>query len=102
MRKGIIIAAGVVLVSAWFVVPRVRAGPDGKRPTAWLLRPLTVPIGRSRLDVAYVEDWGLGETSGATYAMRVGEDPGTLICGPRGVYIVLEFGSANALRDAHI
>ena len=36
------------------------------------------------------------------FAVSGGEDPGTLVCGPRGVYIALEFDSANVLRDVHI
>ena len=42
------------------------------------------------------------KNDGPTYAIKVGEDTGTLVCPPRGVYIVLEFGSTNALRNVHI
>jgi hypothetical protein len=105
-------AVGVVLVSAWFVVPRVR---QSRREAAYrfALAPFQrdLPIGTARGEVkryldsrhaAQFEDWAAGEHGRPTYAVRVGEDPGTLVCGPRAVYIALEFDSANVLRDVHI
>jgi hypothetical protein len=113
MRTGtIIVAVCVILVSAWFLLPRVR---QARRESAYrvALAPFQrdLPIGMTRdevkkyLDsrhVEHLEDWGSREYGGPTYAVKVGEDPGTLVCGPRGVYIALEFDPANVLGDVHI
>jgi len=112
MRKGaIIVASGVVLVSAWLIVPRIR---QSRRESAYLvaLAPFQrdLPIGMTRDEVkkylesshvAHREDWD-SEYGGPTYAVKVGEEPGTLVCSSRGVYIALEFDSANVLREVHI
>jgi hypothetical protein len=112
VRKGIIIVVvGVVLVSAAVIVPKVR---QSQREAAYgrALAPFQrdLPIGMPRGEVHTFldsrhearEDWPSGEYGGSAYAIKVGEDSGTLICAPRRVYVALEFDSANVLRDVQI
>jgi hypothetical protein len=44
----------------------------------------------------------LGGGEGWTYAIKVGEEPGSLICNRWNVYVALEFSSADALNEVHI
>ena len=114
MRKRTIVAViGIALVSPWFVVPRIR---NARRESAYqkALTPFRrdLSIGMSKdevkryLDsrrVAYreVAD-AIGGYGGPEYEIKIGEDPPNLICGPRDVYIALEFGSSDSLREVHV
>jgi hypothetical protein len=43
-----------------------------------------------------------GGNSGEAYEIKIGEDPGNLVCERWDVYVALEFNSADMLRQVHI
>jgi len=55
------------------------------------------------LDAIHVAHYPVrfGGSDALTYEIKVGEDPSTLIC-EWNVYIALEFGPGDVLRDVHI
>ncbi len=44
----------------------------------------------------------IGGREGPTYLVKIGEEPGSLVCEPWNVYVAIEFGSAETLSDVHV
>ena len=44
----------------------------------------------------------IGGHEGESYLIKVGEDPGSLVCEPWNVYVALEFGSSESLKRVYI
>jgi hypothetical protein len=100
-----------VLISAWFVYSKVT---QARRETVYraAIAPFQrdLPLNMTRTDVQkYLDSRNvsyhatrLDAANGDTYLIKIGEDPGNLVCESWTVYIALEFNSENKLRDIHI
>jgi hypothetical protein len=113
MRKIIALTAlgAAVLVSAWLICSRVA---QARRDSAWRAAIVQfqrdLPIGTSKADVQrYLNARNiryLAATRGGSrveaYEIKIGEDPGGLVCEPWDVSVALEFSSADVLKQIHI
>src|SRR5260370_40643299 len=112
MRKIIVFAVlGATAVSAWLMCSRIT---KARRETAYhaaiapFQRDLT--MGTPRADVKkYLDarniDYHVVRVGGSeadTYEIKIGEEPGSLVCEPWNVYVALDFSSEDTLRDIHI
>lgn len=67
-------------------------------------------LGTARTDVAkYLTSRNIvyngvkyGGADGWTYQVKVGEEPGNLVCEPWMVYIAMEFDASDRLYDVHL
>ncbi len=111
MRKGIaFVVLAIALVSGWFAYSKVT---QARREAAYreALAPFRrdLHVGMDRADVQkYLDSRGVehhavryGGDTADTYEIKIGEDPGTLVC-DWTVYVALEFSSADKLREVHI
>jgi hypothetical protein len=112
MRKIIAFAVlGIIAISSWLTYSKVT---QARRETAY--RAAIAPFqrdlhtGTGRADVKkYLDsrkvDYHVvryGGSEAETYEIKIGEDPGNLVCEAWNVYVALEFSSADTLRDVHI
>ena len=113
MRKitAITVVGAVVLVSVWIVGSKVaqsRRNSTYQASIAHLQHDL--PIGTPKEEVRKYLDshnmqYNVAWRGGAqleTFRVEVGEDPGSLVCGPTKVYVALDFSEVDALRQIHI
>jgi hypothetical protein len=112
MRKILLLILLVIAVaSAWLINSKVT---QARRETVYraAIAPFQqdIPLGMTRAEVGkYLESrtvsyhaTRLDAASGDTYLIKIGEEPGNLICESWTVYIALEFNSEDKLRDIHI
>jgi hypothetical protein len=112
MRKFItLVALGVIVGSVWLIHSKVtHARRESAYRSAIAAFQHDLPIGTTRAEVnkylgARKVDYHLvryGGSDGDTYEIKIGEEPGNLVCEPWNVYVALEFSSADILRDVHI
>jgi hypothetical protein len=109
-RFALIAVFGATLVSTWFIYSRItQARRDAVYRTAIAPYQKDLHVGMLRadvdkyLDARHVAHYPVrfGGSDGLTYEIKVGEDPSTLIC-EWNVYVALEFGPNDALKDVHI
>jgi hypothetical protein len=112
MRKIIGLAVlGFVSVSPWLIYSKVT---QARRETAYrvAIAPFQrdLPVGLAKGDVEMYLDSRkidyhvvkVGGSEGETYEIKIGEEPGSLVCERWEVYIALEFSSHDTLREVHI
>jgi len=112
MRKFLALAALVIIVgSVWLIHSKVA---HARRETAYraAIAPFQhdLPIGTSREEVKkYLDSHKLayyprrsGENEGVTYEIKIGEEPGNVVCEPWNIYVALEFSPGDALQEVHI
>jgi len=112
MSKGTAFALlAVALLSAWFAYSKVT---QARREATYhaAIAPLKsgLPVGMDRAEVKkYLDshrvDYHAARYGGRdedTYEIKIGEEPGNLVCERWTVYIALEFNAADKLREVHI
>jgi hypothetical protein len=112
MRKGIAFALlAVALLSAWFAYSKVmqaRREATYRAAIAPFQRDLRLGMDRAEVQ-AYLASrrvdyhpvrYGGSDTD--TYEIKIGEEPGSLVCEYWTVYIALEFSVADKLRETHV
>jgi hypothetical protein len=107
MRTVILLAVlGVALLSAWFVHSKVQ---QSRRETAYCaaIAPFRrdIAIGMTREEITKYLDsrnisyqrvyWGSKPSDGWSYAVKIGEEPGTIVCERWNVYVPLDFTSVG-------
>ncbi len=112
MKRAIVFAVvAAVLISTWLAYAKV---PQARRETAYraAMAPFQrdLPVGMSKDDVKKYLDSGnvsynsvrFGGSEADTYEIKIGEEPGSLVCESWNVYVALEFSSRGALQEVHI
>jgi hypothetical protein len=107
MRKVIFVAVlGVALLSAWFVHSKVQ---QSRRETAYhtAIAPFRrdIAIGMTREEIKKYLDsrnlsyqqvyWGSKPSDAWSYAVKIGEEPSSIVCERWNVYVALDFTSAG-------
>jgi len=109
MRKIIVVALfALALVATWLVYSKVT---QARRETAYRAAiaqfQRDLPMGTARGDVreylgSRKMDYYVAGSQADTYEIKIGEDPGNLVCEPWNVYVALEFSAADKLCDIHL
>jgi hypothetical protein len=111
MRR--VVALGVALIALVSVGLIYSKIAQARRETAYraAVEPYQrdLPVGMPRADVEkylasrHVEYHAASYREGyTTYELKIGEDPGNLVCEAWQVYIALEFNSSDKLAEVHI
>jgi hypothetical protein len=109
-RIAMIAVLGTAMISTWFLYSKVtQAHRDDAYRTAIAPYQRDLHVGMARadvdkyLDARHVPHYPVrhGGSDGITYEIKIGEDPGSLIC-EWNVYIALEFDPTETLRDVRI
>jgi hypothetical protein len=113
MKKGIpfVLLAMGLLVLAWVAYSKVaeaRREATYRAAIAPFQRDLRVGMDRAEIQ-AYLASRRVdyhpvryGGSDADTYEIKIGEEPGSLVCEHWTVYITLEFSTADKLREVHV
>jgi len=104
--------SATLLISTWIVYSRFsqyRREAKYRAAIEKFQRDFPVGVGRPLVE-AYLHLHGISYNitgdrpigAGDTYQIKIGEDPGSLVCDPWRVYVALEFDSADKLQQIHI
>jgi hypothetical protein len=113
MRQIIVltVVGAAVLVSVWLIASRVaQSRRDSTYRTAIARLQHDLPIGTPKIEVRkYLDSRNiqyLAATRGGSrveaFEIKIGEDPGGLVCEHWDVSVALEFSSSDALKKIHI
>lgn len=113
MRKIITltVVGAAVLISVWLIGSKVgqsRRDSAYRKTVAQFQRdlPLGTPKAEARkyLDSRNIQYFAAtrGESRVVAFEIKIGEDPGGLVCEPWNVSVALEFSSADVLKQIHI
>jgi hypothetical protein len=100
----------IATFATWFAYSRIT---QARRNNAYRAAIATyqrdLPLGMARADVKkYLETrkvdylYRFRGNDVVTHEIKIGEDPGNIVCEPWNVYIALDFSSADTLREVHI
>ena len=107
----VVIVLLLALGSTWLVYSKIE---QARRETAYqtAIAPFQrdLRVGMERTDVQkYLESKSIayhvvryGGNDADTYQIKIGEEPGSLVCEAWNVYVALEFNGAKQLREIHI
>jgi len=105
------VVGAAVLVSVWLIASRVaQSRRDSTYRTAIARLQHDLPIGTPKIEVRkYLDSRNiqyLAATRGGSrveaFEIKIGEDPGGLVCEHWDVSVALEFSSSDALKKIHI
>lgn len=113
MRKimAFTVVGAAVLVSVWVIGSRVeRSRRDSAYQTAFDKFQHDLPIGTARAEVKkYLDSRNIqyyvakqGGNWVQAYEIKIGEDPGGVVCEPWDVYVALEFSPDEVLKQVRI
>jgi hypothetical protein len=113
MRRIIVltVAGAALLTSVWLISSKVA---QSRRNSVYRMAitqfQRDLPIGTPKADVRkYLDSHNIkyfaatrGESRMVAFEIKIGEDPGGLVCEPVDVSVALEFSSSDVLEQIHI